>query len=127
MNSLSWTIYFIQIINSFDTFLGWLTAFFFITALLAFFAPFAFKDEIVDHQKFLSRYWKFGIFSGFFFAFIGVMVPDRNTMLLIAASQIGERVMTSHTVQSVTDPSVDLLRTWIEDQTRTIRERNRRS
>jgi hypothetical protein len=42
-------------------------------------------------------------------------------MLLIAASQVGERVLSSESVQSVVDPSVDLLRTWITQETNRLR------
>lgn len=125
MNSLSWTIYAIQLLDSFDTFLGWLTAFFFITGFVAFAFRILSGDakdpEITHYHNKCMRYVKWAIPCGFIVAFFNVLTPDRNTMLLIAASQIGERVVSSQTVQSVVDPSVDLLRTWIEEQTRTLR------
>ena len=38
-------------------------------------------------------------------------------MILVAASEIGEKVITSEKVTTVIDPSVVLLKTWIEKQT----------
>ena len=49
-------------------------------------------------------------------------------MLLIAASEIGERVLNSdrmaqveNRVAGIVDPSLDLLNTWIAQQTQSIR------
>ena len=41
-------------------------------------------------------------------------------MLLIAASEVGEKIVTSEKITSVVDPSVTLLKTWIEKQTQDI-------
>ncbi len=48
--------------------------------------------------------------------FIAAIIPDRRTMYLIAASEIGERVVQSEKVQSVFDPSIDLLKNWIKSE-----------
>jgi len=57
------------------------------------------------------------------------IIPNRETVLLIAASEIGDRVMNSEKmakvgdrVGSVVDPGIDLLKTWIEQQTQTIKK-----
>jgi hypothetical protein len=56
------------------------------------------------------------------------MLPDRRTVLLIAASEIGERTMNSERmamvgdkVASVLNPSIELLNTWISRQTEEIK------
>ena len=46
-----------------------------------------------------------------------IVLPTRETMILVAASEIGEKVITSEKVTTVIDPSVVLLKTWIEKQT----------
>lgn len=56
------------------------------------------------------------------FMFGNAAVPDRNTVLLIAASEIGERVATSQRVDDILDPSIELLKTWMEQQTAAIRK-----
>lgn len=48
---------------------------------------------------------------------ITVFIPNRQTMLLMAGSQIGEKLATSDGVRSVVDPSVDLLKAWIKNET----------
>jgi hypothetical protein len=47
-------------------------------------------------------------------------VPDRKTVTLIAASQIGEKIIKSPQVQSIVDPSITLLKSWMEQQTQSI-------
>ena len=48
------------------------------------------------------------------------IIPTKETMLLIAASEVGEKIVTSEKITSVVDPSVTLLKTWIEKQTQDI-------
>jgi len=57
------------------------------------------------------------------------IIPNRETVLLIAASEIGDRVMNSEKmakvgdrIGSVVDPGIDLLKIWIEQQTQTIKK-----
>lgn len=50
------------------------------------------------------------------------LLPSRQTVLLIAASEIGERIVTSERAQSVIDPSVDLLKTWMQRETQIIQQ-----
>ena len=69
-----------------------------------------------------SRRYAWMFFFGMTFAgtFAAIM-PSRQTVLLIAASQIGEQVVNHQRVQTVLDPSIELLQTWIAQQTASIR------
>lgn len=49
-----------------------------------------------------------------------IFFPSRQTMLLIAGSEIGERVVTSEAVKGVVDPSIELLKTWIKKETQDL-------
>ena len=56
-------------------------------------------------------------------------MPSRQTILLIAASELGERVLASdkmarveERVNGVLDPSLDLLTTWMMKQTQELRQ-----
>ena len=62
---------------------------------------------------------------GWFWCFCGLMVltgslaslvPSRQTVLLIAASEMGERVLNHPRVNQVIDPGIDLLTTWMEKE-----------
>lgn len=68
------------------------------------------------HLMFLS--W---ILAGSLHLFSSVL-PDRKTVTLIAASEIGEKFIKNEKVQSVFDPSLDLLRTWMEKQTLDLKQ-----
>lgn len=63
--------------------------------------------------------WKwFWRFCGLF-VFVGALtsfVPSRQTVLLIAASEMGERVLNYERVNQVIDPGIDLLKTWMEKE-----------
>lgn len=62
---------------------------------------------------------------GWFWRFVGLFVlagtlqafvPSRQTVLLIAASEMGERVLNHERVNQVIDPGIDLLKTWMEKE-----------
>jgi hypothetical protein len=46
-----------------------------------------------------------------------VFLPSRQTLLLIAGSEIGEKVTQSRAVAEVVNPGVDLLKAWIKSET----------
>ena len=121
MNGLSWLIYLAEVVDTFGKMLG--TALFIsIFALMA--ASAAVVIGHVEEESVVGAFgkklakWTIGaLFVGSIFF---VITPSRQTVLLIAASEIGERVMTSDRVQGVIDPSVELLQTWIRQQTQSI-------
>lgn len=121
MNSLSWLIYLAEVVDTFGKMLG--TALFVsIFALMAASAGIVIghveeESAISSFGKRLAK-WTLGVLliGSIFF----VITPSRQTVLLIAASEIGERVMTHERAQRVIDPSVELLQTWIRQQTQTI-------
>lgn len=131
MNSLSWLIYLISMLDTLRGFLvTGLAITVAITAISAI-ARFGCDDEKSDSKHLVPLAIKcrnrFGV-AAVFFAIMISIVPSKNTMVLIAASEIGEHVVNSETgreianeVRSVVTPSTELLRTWIEDQTRQIR------
>jgi len=45
------------------------------------------------------------------------ITPSRQTVLLITASEMGERLVTSDTVGQITDPSMRLVQVWIQRET----------
>jgi hypothetical protein len=52
---------------------------------------------------------------------LATAVPSRQTVLLIAASQMGEQVLNHPRINQVVDPGIDLLTTWMQKETADLR------
>jgi hypothetical protein len=113
--SLSWLIYLIQVVGSLHI-LGFVL--FAITGA-ALFASFMAAIELNIKWKSVFRN---AIIAACVGAALVVFVPSERTMLLIASVQVGEKLMASQTVQSVIDPSTDLLKSWIALETKKIKK-----
>ncbi len=64
-------------------------------------------------------------------AFLGLMIftgslsalmPSRQTVLLIAGSEMGERVLNHPKFNQVVDPGLELVTTWMQKETAAIRQ-----
>jgi hypothetical protein len=69
------------------------------------------------------------IIAGGIVAVIATVVPDRQTLMLIASSEIGEKVINSDKITalgSTVDPSITLLKTWIENQTEVLKQQKKK-
>lgn len=53
-------------------------------------------------------------------AFVSVIVPGKQTMILIASSEYGEKILNNPKIGEIVDPSIDLLKTWIEKEKKEI-------
>ena len=138
MNSLSWLIYLANVTGSLSGFFTFITVVCGVGGLL--FAVIAIINLLdttdsysrpLDSQQLEQRVTRGkGCKKAAYFFAVGLVIsgmlsalsPDRKTVLLIAASEIGEKVITNQKVQGVIDPSVELLKTWIEQQTQSIRK-----
>jgi hypothetical protein len=49
------------------------------------------------------------------------LVPSRQTVLLIAGSEMGERVLNHPKFNQVVDPGLELVTTWMQKETAEIR------
>lgn len=136
MNSLSWLIYLANVAGTLSGFLVFICVVFGLVTIVCFIAGLVHLEEspnryplegedLETYRKCRKTLFKA---SGFFFVLLflfgvtAAVIPDRQTVLLIAASEIGEQVVTHQRVQGVIDPSIDLLQTWIRQQTQTIQQ-----
>lgn len=75
----------------------------------------ALASRLETHKNSWKWFWRFcGLF-----VFVGSLcsfIPTRQTVLLIAASEMGERVLNHPRVNQVIDPGIDLLTTWMEKE-----------
>jgi len=53
------------------------------------------------------------------------VIPARRTMLLIAASEMGEKLIDSPQVASVVDPSIGLLKAWMVKETADLQKQSK--
>ena len=119
MNNLSWFIYLTQVTDGLSSFL-WFMFFFGLIGVIIWLVV-AGVCAIDDDEKTQLKFWRTAIASKVWLfgvvAIIAVALPSRQTMLLIAGSEMGERAMKSNAVQDVVNPGVDLLKTWIKEET----------
>lgn len=115
MNSLTWLIYLTAMIGKVSAL--FIVGGVFIGVLIAFRAlcvaiqhDHGALEEISVVPK--TRYVVIAILC----IFIGNILPDRDTMVLMAASEVGQRVLSNDKVTATLDPALDLLNTWIAKQ-----------
>ena len=137
MNNLSWMIYLADASASLASFLFFIAFVFGIAAVIATITVIVnvfetdeynrrYSDDIITSKRSLKK----SAFKIAITAFICMIItgstssllPSRQTVLLIAASEIGERIVTSERAQSVIDPSIDLLKTWMQRETQIIQQ-----
>lgn len=111
MNNLSWFIYLTQVVDA----IGVLCA---VTIVLGGIASII--TLVIGHVEESERTTSLGkrILAGVCVAaVVGTVVPSRQTMLLIAGSEMGERIVKSDAVKDIVNPGADLLKAWIKDET----------
>jgi len=131
MNSLSILIYLSGVTGTLAGFLTFVTIVFGILGVVCLVVWLVAHDEtdaayrrlegeaLAGRREARKNSWKwFWRFCGLF-VFVGALasfVPSRQTVLLIAASEMGERVLNHERVNQVIDPGIDLLKTWMEKE-----------
>lgn len=115
MNSVSWFIYIAQVSGSIGTMfcvlgvLGLLGA-----GMLALFGTIAQSCEANEFKPLIPKArW---IALAVLLLLFGNLMPEKNTMYAIAASQVGEQIANSETVKGVADDATKALRSWIKRQ-----------
>lgn len=82
------------------------------------------EDELNSRREARKKAWRY------MWLFLGIMtcsgitasvIPERQTVLLIAASEMGERVLNHPRVDQVVDPGIELLTTWMRTETEKLR------
>ena len=83
-------------------------------------------DDLVECRKtrelWRKRALKFAVLA-FSIGIINGFIPNRSTVLLIAASEMGEKVLNHPKVEQVIDPSIDLITTWMKNETAEIKKK----
>jgi hypothetical protein len=136
MNSLSWLIYLAGVTGTLGGFLVFITVIFGVLAgvsMVLWITSQSFHDAngryrgddvILQNRKDGIKAWRW--FWGFLvlmitFGSVSALMPSRQTVLLIAASQMGEQVLNHPRINQVVDPGIELLTTWMLEETEQLR------
>jgi len=122
MNSLSWLIYLADVAGSVGEFFTFISIMCGIVAIVSgvtiLIASSNHEVEIAVSAKARMRLALSGMIAT---GLVAGLIPNKQTVLMIAASEIGERAMSSTQVAGVVDPSIDLLKTWIAKTTEDLK------
>jgi hypothetical protein len=121
MNSLSWFLYWIDVLNSMSNILT-IISILLIAAIIALWVACSFRlesggceDKDLVRSSRSKWTWRFSMLS-LFCAFTACFMPSKSTMYAIAASQVGERVAQSEAVQGIANDATKALQIWIKKQ-----------
>jgi hypothetical protein len=117
MNTVSWYIYFASLSEGLRPLFG-------ITAGLCIFAGFFCglfyllddDDMSAETRKSLPYYAKRLPLIGAFCILVAVIVPDKNTLYAIGASELGEKIALNSEVQGVASDATKALRHLLQEQ-----------
>lgn len=136
MNTLSFLIYLAGVAGSMGSFMVFVAVVFGALTLGSLAAFLCMQDETdvynrpLDSERLKSLRQNRGKAWRWMWVFLALMistgvmataVPSRQTVLLIAASEMGERMLNHPRVDAVVDPSIDLLTTWMRKETDDLR------
>ncbi len=121
MNSLSWIIYAADVVRSTNIILILLMVL--IPVIVIFKMLHAeYNDGLVRLNKPTQEKENFPftvkqmITAWCVIAVVSVAIPSRQTVILIASSEYGEKILNNPKIGEIVDPSIDLLKTWIEKE-----------
>jgi hypothetical protein len=122
MNSLSWLLYLANLVSNLSIVSAVALGLALLTFLVSLVMWMAATTEMVDSTaQASSRFMRVSLIVATISSIVLILTPSRQTILLIAASEVGARVASSDAMQNMVDPSLELLRLWIEQQTQEIR------
>jgi hypothetical protein len=130
MSALAWTIYLISGLDALRSTFSGIEEVFIIAGIvvgIVIFFNTATGESIVSKkdQHTAAKAWslyrlvffKIGIPVVIASMIIGIVVPSRSTMIMIASAEVGDRVFKDRNVGAeILDPSVELLKTWIQTE-----------
>ena len=117
MNNLSIAIYLADVIPSLGNLFGFLSFTSGFIMLFATFAYFVSKDigekDMVDTTVKIFRCAAVVFCVSFV---LNTIIPKRDTIMMITASEFGESVLKSDDVKEIVNPAKQILKNWINDQ-----------
>src|ERR1043166_2812405 len=113
MNNLSWLIYGMQVLDGLRNLL-FILAFLILLGLgvWLFFGCVVSDEDPEPLKAWRSHFCRWAVIAVSCIV-LGILTPARSTLLLIAGSEVGQRIVQSQTSKEIIDPGLDLLKTWI--------------
>lgn len=139
MNNLSWFIYVIQLVDDLVSLFIWGAALCAVTGVVRVIvtiirAESAFANTSssggADVAARKAVWEAFNPMIGRFLAgtvavaLVAAVLPSRQTLLMIAGSEAGERLVMSEGVNSIVNPGMDLIRKWIKQEADKIKDKS---
>lgn len=123
MNDLSWLIYLADIAGRVGGLLIFLTVLSGTAAVVSLIVAFAAAiDDYLEIAAAARRIFRQALPASIACGLIAGFIPDRQTVMMIAASEIGQRAVNSPNVAAVVDPSLELLKAWIAKTTADLKK-----
>jgi len=127
MNNLSYLIYLAGVINNIGNTVGGIST---IATLAAIVSSIAYVlsvifagDRTADVATPLAaKTMKISIPLAVVVSFLFAIIPNRQTVMLIATSEVGDQLIANEKVNGVIDPSIELLKAWIAKTTQDFKQ-----
>ncbi len=118
MNSLSWLVYGMQVFTNLGVLLAIVGGFVCVWLLFWGFCALCNDDQKapLSITHFVKRFKQLIWVPVVCFTML-IFMPNERTMYLIAASEVGDRIVNSQKVQSIVDPGSEYLKTWLKKET----------
>jgi formate hydrogenlyase subunit 3/multisubunit Na+/H+ antiporter MnhD subunit len=127
MNTLSWLIYLADICDNLNKFFAIIGVLQLLGGLILFgvYANYMADKEFWrgrrgESQEIKQKYNKI-VYAiplvGLIMIFFSTLIPDKNTVMYIAASEYGQSIIMNKQVQDLTNPAFELLKEWIKNET----------
>ena len=135
MNSLSWFIYLISCVSSINNILLFAQIFLVFVYIFSWIQRAGIWDrcntpsrEEKYNEEIKPNYIKKQFLILKCLIFVSIMtaiIPNKQTMIMIAASEVSQRVYESEKIKNIIDPSVELLQEWIKKELSTFKQANK--
>jgi len=131
MNSVSWFIYIAQISGSLGAMFAVLGVLLMIVVMVRFAFPYVYNTMECKEPGERKYQPPRPISRGYMALAVGFLImsclmPERNTMYAIAASQVGEQIIRNEAVQGVASDATKALHEWIRRQIEPATETRRK-
>jgi len=111
MNSLSWLIYAAGVAPNVAAVFAWVSgAFVFLTVAILFI--YAMSEGEYNKTQFV----KWLIPGAILASLVSALIPPQNTIYAIAASEVGEEIVTNEKVVNTTNKAFQALNSWLDKQ-----------
>ena len=125
MNNLSTIIYLADIIPSFGGLFDFLTIASVFAMTMSGFYYLIFRIDFNNQRcairdkmnmELCSKIFRYSMVVFFIAVVPDIVIPKRDTIMMIAASEYGDTVLKSDDVREIVNPAKEILKNWINDQ-----------